>query len=164
MPKPPKGFTIIELIIVIAIIAVLAALVMANVTQYISKSRDTAVQANMKQLPPAATVYIANWGTVNGFCFGPEATKIANAAKAANPNYIFYCFDPSNCVKIVYSADPWMVFAMLIACNPGPQNNCLPDKWYAVTQGFKNSSGCWCVDSQGNTKDSCGSSDNCACQ
>ena len=33
--KNKKGFTIIELIIVIAIIAVLAAIVLVNVTQYI---------------------------------------------------------------------------------------------------------------------------------
>ena len=32
--KNKKGFTIIELIIVIAIIAVLAAIVLVNVTQY----------------------------------------------------------------------------------------------------------------------------------
>ena len=37
-----KGFTIIELIVVIAIIAILAAIVMVNVTQYINKGKDAA--------------------------------------------------------------------------------------------------------------------------
>ena len=35
-----KGFTIIELIVVIAIIAVLAAIVMVNVTKYIAQGKD----------------------------------------------------------------------------------------------------------------------------
>ena len=42
-----KGFTIIELIVVIAIIAVLAGIVLVNVTQYINKSKDASIEADM---------------------------------------------------------------------------------------------------------------------
>jgi len=45
-----KGFTIIELIVVIAIIAVLAGIVMVNVTQYIAKGKDAAIKGNLSTL------------------------------------------------------------------------------------------------------------------
>jgi len=42
-----KGFTIIELIVVIAIIAVLAGIVLVGVTQYINKSKGVAFRASV---------------------------------------------------------------------------------------------------------------------
>ena len=45
--KTQKGFTIIELIVVIAIIAILAAIVLVNVTGYISKGRDASLEEAM---------------------------------------------------------------------------------------------------------------------
>ena len=42
-----KGFTIIELIVVIAIIAVLATIVLVNVTQYINRGKDAAIKGNL---------------------------------------------------------------------------------------------------------------------
>ncbi|MCX6721887.1 MAG: prepilin-type N-terminal cleavage/methylation domain-containing protein, partial [Candidatus Staskawiczbacteria bacterium] len=45
-----KGFTIIELIVVIAIIAVLAGIVLVNVTSYINKSRNAAVKGNLSTM------------------------------------------------------------------------------------------------------------------
>lgn len=55
-----KGFTIIELIVVIAIIAILAAVVMVNVTQYINKSKDSAIQADMNSIQTAAMACYAD--------------------------------------------------------------------------------------------------------
>lgn len=52
-----KGFTIIELIVVIAIIAVLAAIVLVNVTQYIAKGRDAAIKGNYSSLMTNAAQY-----------------------------------------------------------------------------------------------------------
>lgn len=52
-----KGFTIIELIVVIAIIAVLAAIVLVNVTQYIAKSKDSAIRANLASAMTASAIY-----------------------------------------------------------------------------------------------------------
>ncbi|MCX6718700.1 MAG: prepilin-type N-terminal cleavage/methylation domain-containing protein [Candidatus Staskawiczbacteria bacterium] len=63
-----KGFTIIELIVVIAIIAVLAAIVLVNVTQYINKGKDAAIEGNMATLlTNGATFYDTNH-TYTGFC------------------------------------------------------------------------------------------------
>ncbi len=65
-----KGFTIIELIVVIAIIAVLASLVLSNVSQYISKGRTTAVTGNMASLLNNAAAYFDTNGSGTGanFC------------------------------------------------------------------------------------------------
>ncbi|OGZ79476.1 MAG: hypothetical protein A2358_04325 [Candidatus Staskawiczbacteria bacterium RIFOXYB1_FULL_37_44] len=52
-----KGFTIIELIVVIAIIAVLAAIVLVNVTQYIAKGRDSAIKGDMSTIMANSAVY-----------------------------------------------------------------------------------------------------------
>lgn len=57
-----KGFTIIELIVVIAIIAILAAVVMVNVTGYIAKSRDTRRKADLHNIAIALDMYFANNG------------------------------------------------------------------------------------------------------
>jgi type IV pilus assembly protein PilE len=52
-----KGFTIIELLVVVAIIAVLTAIVLVNVTQYIGRGRDAAAQGNLATMLTNGAVY-----------------------------------------------------------------------------------------------------------
>jgi len=52
-----KGFTLIELIVVIAIMAILSAIIMFGVTQYINRSRDAAIQGTLSSLVPAGEVF-----------------------------------------------------------------------------------------------------------
>jgi len=49
-----KGFTIIELIVVIAIIAILAAIVLVNVTVYINKAKDARVKSDLGSIAVGA--------------------------------------------------------------------------------------------------------------
>ena len=70
----PKGFTIIELIVVIAIIAVLAAIVLINVNGYIAKARDAKRKGDLTQVLKALNMYAADYGT---FC-------VANAGSGGN--------------------------------------------------------------------------------
>ena len=82
-----KGFTIIELIVVIAIIAILAAVVLVNVTQYITKSKNAAIEGNMESLLTNGTAYYDNASSSYlGFnadtstgCEGPINSAIAKA-------------------------------------------------------------------------------------
>ncbi|MEI7424687.1 MAG: prepilin-type N-terminal cleavage/methylation domain-containing protein, partial [Candidatus Staskawiczbacteria bacterium] len=62
MQKSKSGFTIIELIVVIAIIAILAAIVMVNVTQYINKSKDASVKVTMNEYVKKIIITIADTG------------------------------------------------------------------------------------------------------
>ena len=55
--KNNNGFTIIELIVVIAIIAVLAAIVLVNVTQYIAKGKNASIKGNMSTILTNAAVF-----------------------------------------------------------------------------------------------------------
>ena len=60
--KNQKGFTIIELIVVIAIIAILASIVMVNVAQYINKAKDAAVKSSMAKIAQVEANYFSDNG------------------------------------------------------------------------------------------------------
>ncbi|HCC60067.1 MAG: hypothetical protein A2402_01320 [Candidatus Staskawiczbacteria bacterium RIFOXYC1_FULL_37_43] len=81
-----KGFTIIELIVVIAIIAVLATIVLVNVTQYINRGKDAAIKGNLSSLLINSAVYVDENATYAGFgadtsmgCAGPVSGAITDA-------------------------------------------------------------------------------------
>lgn len=78
-----KGFTIIELIVVIAIIAVLAAVVMVNVTQYINKGKDAAIKSNLSSLQTTAADYYNDSTKGNGDYVGLCATTAEGSIEAA---------------------------------------------------------------------------------
>jgi len=82
--KNSKGFTIIELLVVVAIIAVLAAIVLVNVTSYINKGKDAAIQGNMSSMLVNGAVYFDNNGNYTSFLTSAGYTAPADAAKTAN--------------------------------------------------------------------------------
>lgn len=58
----PRGFTIIELVVVIAIIGILSGIVVINVNNYIAKARDTARISNVQAIGKALQMYYADHG------------------------------------------------------------------------------------------------------
>ena len=77
-----KGFTIIELIVVIAIIAILAAIVMVNVTKYISQSKDAAIKADFDQLSVVAVNFYRENNTYDSFLGNSDGQKILSAIES----------------------------------------------------------------------------------
>ncbi len=151
-----KGFTIIELIVVIAIIAVLAGIVLVNVTQYIKKAKDTAVKADFKQMQTlSAQMIIDGAPDFGGFCSNEDyGLKVLRLIANANVTDFIVCYDGvSN--TIVQGKD-------VTVSNPGASDQCKPSesnpqgKWYA----YDNNN--YCVDSTGKVSATTSGTD-CGC-
>lgn len=54
-----KGFTLIELVIVIAILAILAAILIPSISGYVNKANDARNQANGRSVYMAATLAVS---------------------------------------------------------------------------------------------------------
>ena len=70
-----KGFTLIELIVVIAIIAILSGVVLLNVTQYINVGKDSNVKGNLSVLITDGETFYNIGNTYSGFCGSPAVTN-----------------------------------------------------------------------------------------
>ena len=70
--KNNKGFTLVELVIVIAILAILVGLLAPQYTKYVEKSRKSADVDNMSEMVKAVQVYAVDQGTKAG---GNKATS-----------------------------------------------------------------------------------------
>lgn len=79
-----KGFTIIELLVVVAIIAVLAAIVLVNVTGYINQGKNAAIKGNMSTITTNGAVWYDGNSSYAGFSADATYTNPAAAAAAAN--------------------------------------------------------------------------------
>ncbi|MCX6723599.1 MAG: prepilin-type N-terminal cleavage/methylation domain-containing protein [Candidatus Staskawiczbacteria bacterium] len=128
--KRHEGFTIIELIVVIAIIAVLAAVVLVNVTKYINKGKNASIEGNLASLVTRGTKYFedANLGNggYNNFCSDSSGGgPVSNALFAGNLGGTWTCR---------VSADNTKWCACSIIYDTGDGNNS------------------FCVDSSGNKK------------
>ena len=75
-----RGFTIIELIVVIAIIAVLAAIVLVNVTQYIAKGKDASIKGNMSSMATMAAAWYDNPAHTGFLGLATEGAVLGDAA------------------------------------------------------------------------------------
>ena len=73
--KRLKGFTLVELIIVIAILAILAAIAIPKYNKSRQRSLVTAHNSNVKVLESAAMNYLANDGTGTTWKNGTDAKE-----------------------------------------------------------------------------------------
>jgi len=122
-----RGFTIIELIVVIAIIAILAAIVLVNVTQYINKAKDASVQGNLASMQTAASA-----------CFSDSS--------GCNANYLTY----NGGTATGYTTS----FSTMNASIHGQDNGAITQNWSANAFCYSipltsNTSNKWCVDATG---------------
>lgn len=79
--KEKKGFTLIEMIIVIAIIAILIALVAPNLKKYLDTAKQTKADAGAKTVYTAASTYL-----VDKYARGETVNTSAAWTKATAPS------------------------------------------------------------------------------
>ena len=83
--KLQRGFTLIELMIVVAIIGILAAIAIPNFTRFQAKSKQSEVKTNLKAVFTAAKSYFAERDT-----FGSTFNDIGYAAEPGGRYKFFY--------------------------------------------------------------------------
>ena len=127
--KITKGFTIIEVLIVVAIIGILGAIIMANVNNYTTKAKDAKIKASLALLQLNGFTYFVTHGT-----YDPPGSDI-------------FCSDSITA----------NIFNSIVSTQKRCNDN--PDQWRAcaVTNIPSDGSKAWCVDSTGNKKEINGS-------
>lgn len=121
--RKERAFTLIELIVVIAIIAVLSGVILFSITQYINKGKDSNVSGNLVALIPAGEVFYNIGNSYSGFC----ASGVVTTAFSTS--------------QIPSGANP--------RCAVAPSGQ----SWLACAQEFTTSSNIYCVDSRGMKED-----------
>ena len=81
--KKTGGFTLVELIIVIAILAILSSVAVAGYSGYIKKANDSAVETWAKNVETHATLANAQTGAITSVTFTYANGKVTVAIKAA---------------------------------------------------------------------------------
>jgi prepilin-type N-terminal cleavage/methylation domain-containing protein len=165
-----KGFTIIELIVVIAIIAVLTSIVAASVGKYTANAKKALVQSSVRSLRVASLAYNdsipSSWTPYYAFClsngYGSKAIEICNSV--LKNGYRFVCVDGDGSTDSVGGT-----------CTGGGSWNSAASmcyskgKWFGFVCDPNDSSECYCSDVSGAVKGTLSQfttsgTNNCACQ
>ncbi len=87
-----RGFTIIEVLVVIVIILALEAIVWAYLARYDNKGKNSAIRGNLYTLATKGVEYFEKNGNYNGFCTSELGGALArNAIEALNVGGEFTC-------------------------------------------------------------------------
>jgi len=150
--KFSKGFSLIEMIIVIFIIAILSSVIMFGVSQYINKGKDSNIYANMVILIPAGEKYYeANGNSYTDFCNpNPDSASSINVIKNAIAQM------PTNTNGACHGGeidepDDWETGFGSAGNPPGLccDVNSIGNSWVACANEFSDPTRVYCVDSRG---------------
>jgi prepilin-type N-terminal cleavage/methylation domain-containing protein len=152
-----KGFTILELLIVIAIISILAAVVLVALNQSREKGKDSALKAQLAEARKQSELYYESmdgkycdydggtscfWGELNGsnpdYC-GNRSRMVFDDSLVMNPNTIG---------RFITAAEAF--------ASPSEQTKCFMDEYgarWVIAMKLNNLvDGWWCIDSVGMAK------------
>ena len=77
-----KGFTLVELMIVVAIIGILAAIAIPNFLNFRLKAKTSEAKSNLGAVRSTEVAYYAEWNEyVGNQAFTPEGSRAGNGSK-----------------------------------------------------------------------------------
>jgi len=98
--RPPRGFTLVEILVVVAIIVILMAILIPVAMRAISKARDAAIAVELSQLKGALEAYKMEQGDYPPSMGGPPAQwLLANRYNTVAERHILRCYpkiDPTH--------------------------------------------------------------------
>ncbi len=153
--KHPGGFTLVELMVVIAIIALLTGIVMSNFTSSKAKSRDAQRVADLAQIQLSLALYfdrcnqypaaIADTSAANGcptgITLGSYIGKIPTPPTGANPAQASYGYGVNNST----TPTDYILYARLEAANDSATKNGISTGAYSQTCSSASGSLDYCV-------------------
>jgi type IV pilus assembly protein PilE len=99
--KRDSGFTLIELMIVIAVIGILMAIAIPNYSEYVTRSRITRATAALSDMRVRMEQFFQDNRVYPTACTAaPAATEIALPPAADNPDFAFTCALAANTFTI----------------------------------------------------------------
>ena len=133
MKETKKGFTLIEIVVVVIITAILSAIVMFAVTHYINKGKDANVAGNLTVLVPAGEIWYRANNSYENFC---TSQAVSNAISQMPENTQGPCYNKDKnpaglCCKV---SDDYL-------------------SWAACAAKFSDPNFAYCVDSRGIKKE-----------
>ncbi len=102
MKKTTSGFTIVELLIVIVVIAILAAISIVAYTGIQERANNARVQSDLQAIDKIATVYsITNSGNYPSSGAQVQASGIKGALSSSVSTHALYCGDATGYVAFI---------------------------------------------------------------
>jgi prepilin-type N-terminal cleavage/methylation domain-containing protein len=127
-----KGFTLLEVLVVVAVIGILAAVVLVALTSAKQKGDDSAIQGTMKSLQTQASIYHSTNGN-----FGVTAAACNVGMFADTTTY--------GLARLITAVQ---VKSLAVACFADTS----PAAWVISAQLKSDATKYWCVDSAGTSK------------